>query len=179
MKRGQSLGTAFLRMERPSRQVIADSPARRWRPNERPRRCRAGLALEARRPLFEGLARRRRVGWICGQREERMPTGMLSRASGPVLELDGQDLHALPLSDRKKRLTKLLGQAPAWHRAERAHRRGRRHHLPTGLRDGIGGHRIKAAERALRSGPSRRLGQGQEPGQPGSGAGAGNRVVKR
>jgi ATP-dependent DNA ligase len=36
-----------------------------------------------------------------------------------VLELDGEDLRALPLVDRKKRLARLLGRAPARHRAQR------------------------------------------------------------
>ena len=94
-----------------------------------------------------------------------------------LLELDGEDLRALPLGDRKKRLARLLARAPARHRAQRAHRRGRRHDLPAGLPHGPGGHRVEAAERALPVGPVAGLDQGQEPGQPGDDPGAGSRVV--
>jgi hypothetical protein len=69
-----------------------------------------------------------------------------------LLELDGEDLRALP-----------LGDAAAWHRAERAYRRGWRRDLPAGLQDGPGGHCVKAAERALSIRPVARLHQGQEP----------------
>jgi bifunctional non-homologous end joining protein LigD len=41
-----------------------------------------------------------------------------------LLELDAQDLRAMPLLDRKKRLARLLRGAPARHRPERPHRRG-------------------------------------------------------
>ena len=80
-----------------------------------------------------------------------------------LLELDGEDLRALPLVDRKKRLARLLG--------------GRRlgivlsdhtdddgaHDLPAGLPHGPRGHRVEAAERALPIGPVAGLAQGQEP----------------
>jgi bifunctional non-homologous end joining protein LigD len=86
-----------------------------------------------------------------------------------LLELDGEDLRALPLGDRKKRLVRLVGrrtlgivlsahttddgatiyrQACAWPR----------------------GHRVEAAERALPIWGIPGLDHGEEPGQPGDGA---------
>jgi bifunctional non-homologous end joining protein LigD len=50
-----------------------------------------------------------------------------------LLEFDGEDLRALPLGDRKKTTDETTGQAAARHRAERAHRRRWRHHLPASL----------------------------------------------
>ena len=62
-----------------------------------------------------------------------------------LLELDGQDLGALPLGDRKKRLARLvgtrrLGIVLSEHTDE---------DVPAGLQDGPRGHRVEAAERAL------------------------------
>ena len=87
-----------------------------------------------------------------------------------LLELDGEDLRALPLVDRKKRLARLVarrrvGIVLSDHTAGR-----RRHHLPAGLPHGPRGHRVEAAERALPVGAVAGLAQGQEPGQPGDGA---------
>ena len=63
-----------------------------------------------------------------------------------LLELDGEDLRAHPLGDRKKRLARLLGER--WLRTCST-RRGRRHDRPPGLRHGPRGHRLQAADRAL------------------------------
>ena len=57
-------------------------------------------------------------------------------------------------------------EAPPRDRAQRTHRRGRRHDLPPSLRHGPRGHCVKAAERALSVGTLAGLAQGQEPGQP-------------
>jgi hypothetical protein len=94
-----------------------------------------------------------------------------------LLELDGEDLRGLPLSDRKKRLARLLGGRRLGIVLRRPHGRRRRHHLPAGLPHGPRGHRVEEAERALQVGPVSRLAQGEEPGQPGNDPGAGNGVV--
>jgi bifunctional non-homologous end joining protein LigD len=54
-----------------------------------------------------------------------------------LLELDGEDLRALPLGDRKKRLARLLRGAPARHRPERPHRRGWRGDLRQACKLGL------------------------------------------
>jgi hypothetical protein len=71
-----------------------------------------------------------------------------------LLELDGEDLRTLPLSDRKKRLA---GCPP----------------------NGTGRHSIEAAERALSIGPFAGLDQGEEPAQVGDDLGARGRLVKK
>jgi GNAT superfamily N-acetyltransferase len=96
-----------------------------------------------------------------------------------LLELDGEDLRRLPLADRKKRLARLLG--------------GRRLGIVLGdhtdedgatifrqaCRMGLDrGHRLEATDSALQFGPVARLAQGEKPGQPRNGAGAGGGVVK-
>jgi bifunctional non-homologous end joining protein LigD len=72
-----------------------------------------------------------------------------------LLELNGEDLRPLPLGKRKVRLARLLARVSPWDRAQRAYRRGRRHGVPARFRDGLGGDRLEAADRAHRSDPSR------------------------
>jgi ATP-dependent DNA ligase len=78
-----------------------------------------------------------------------------------LLELDGEDLRGLPLSDRKKRPARLLG--PTRHRAQRPHRRRRCHHLPASLPHGTGGNRVETAKCTLPLRAIAGLDQGEEP----------------
>jgi bifunctional non-homologous end joining protein LigD len=94
-----------------------------------------------------------------------------------LLELDGEDLRGLPLGDRKKRLARLVARRSvsivlSEHTADDG-----ASVFPAGLPHGPRGHRFEAPERALSVGPVAGLDQGEEPGQPGNGAGAGSRVV--
>jgi len=57
-------------------------------------------------------------------------------------------------------------------RTQRAHRRRRRQGVPARMQAWLRGHRVEAAERALPIGAIAGLAQGEEPGQPGDGAGA-------
>jgi ATP-dependent DNA ligase len=52
-----------------------------------------------------------------------------------LLEIDGEDLRPLPLSDRKRKLMKLVGKRRVGIVLS-AHRRGRRLDLSAGVRDG-------------------------------------------
>jgi hypothetical protein len=93
-----------------------------------------------------------------------------------LLELDGEDLRALPLADRKKRLARLLGRRRIGivlsdHTDEDGTM------LPASLQAGPRGHRVEAAERALPVGPVAGLDQGEEPGQPGDDPGPRGGVV--
>jgi bifunctional non-homologous end joining protein LigD len=81
-----------------------------------------------------------------------------------LLELDGQDLRGLPLADRKTRLARLLGGRRLG--IVLSDHTDRRHHLPAGLPDGPGGHRVEAPLRALSVGPVAGLDQGEESEQP-------------
>ena len=96
-----------------------------------------------------------------------------------LLELDGEDLRALPLVDRKKRLARLLGgRRLGIVLSDHTDDDGAllfRPRVPHGPR----GHRVEAAERALPVGPVAGLAQGEEPGQPGDDPGARSGVVRR
>jgi bifunctional non-homologous end joining protein LigD len=69
-----------------------------------------------------------------------------------LLELDGEDLRALPLGDRKKRLARLLGKRRIGI-SQPAHRRGRHDGVRACLQVPLRGHRVEAALRAPPIGP--------------------------
>jgi hypothetical protein len=93
------------------------------------------------------------------------------------VELDGKDLRPQALGDRKAKLAKLLARAPVGIIFnEHTDEDGVvvfRHACKMGL-EGIVSKRLAAP---YRSGPVSGLAQGQEPGQPGGGAGARGAVV--
>jgi hypothetical protein len=95
-----------------------------------------------------------------------------------LLGLNGEDLRPVMLGERKARLARLLARATR-DRAQRAHRRGRRHGVPARLRDGIGGDRLEAPGNAIPVRPLQELDQGQEPGQPRHTRGSRGTVVIR
>jgi hypothetical protein len=73
-----------------------------------------------------------------------------------LLELDGEDLRSLPLGDRKAS-GEVAGRAPARHRPQRPHRRGRRLALRARVSLGTRGHCVETAERTLSVGPLNRV----------------------
>jgi bifunctional non-homologous end joining protein LigD len=81
-----------------------------------------------------------------------------------LLELDGEDLRGLPLSDRKKRLARLVGRRTlgivlSAHTADDGASIYRQ-----ACRNGAGGHRVETAERALPVRAQPALAKGEEPG---------------
>jgi bifunctional non-homologous end joining protein LigD len=80
-----------------------------------------------------------------------------------LLELDGKDLRALPLGDRKIRLARLLGKRRIGIVLSEHTDGDGAFGLPAGLQDGPGGHRVEAAFRALSVRFVAGLVEGQEP----------------
>jgi ATP-dependent DNA ligase len=74
-----------------------------------------------------------------------------------LLELNGDDLRALPLEQRKANLAELLAPACRRNPAERAHRGRRRDRVPARLPARLRGHRVEPEGRALPLGPGPNL----------------------
>jgi bifunctional non-homologous end joining protein LigD len=94
-----------------------------------------------------------------------------------LLELDGVDYRPLPLVDRKARLAKLLARSRTGIVFNEHTDEDGTVVFRHALQDGPGGHRLEAPDRAVPVRAVAGLDQGQEPGEPGDGAGAGGPVV--
>jgi bifunctional non-homologous end joining protein LigD len=80
-----------------------------------------------------------------------------------LLELDGEDLRALPLGDRKKRLARLLGKRRIGIVISEHTDEDGATIFREACRNGTGRHRVEEAERTLQVGPVAGLAQGEEP----------------